>query len=88
MDWRTQLASIEANLDDLQTAIEGSARAADGVRRESQSLNGTSVLVSSALILHAGELDASSAHQRGALRELRQNIARLARELADANIVA
>jgi hypothetical protein len=87
MDWRDRLASINANLDDLQAGVEGGSRAADGVRRDTvAATNGVKVQLENSNLLqsltqHANDVDSCASHQRGALRELRQNIARLRREL-------
>jgi len=83
MDWKERFVSINANLDDLQSGVEGGCRAADSVRRDAAAMNGSppdSNLLRS-LTEHAIELETCTSHQRGAMRELRQNIARLAREL-------
>jgi hypothetical protein len=86
MDWKARLASINANLDDLQSGIEGGSRAADGVRRDAAAMNGTPThrgngdLLQS-LTQHAIDVQSCVSHQRGAMRELRWNIARLEREL-------
>jgi hypothetical protein len=87
MELRQRLASIAANPDDLQTGVERVSRAADGVRRDAAALNGDHVpsgndgdLLKS-LAQNATDIEACANHQRGAMRELRQNIARLGREL-------
>jgi hypothetical protein len=91
MDWKARLASINTNLDDLQSGVEGGARAADGVRRDTAAMNGTPIhpgngdLVRS-LTRHAVDVETCASHQRGAMRELRQNIARLGRELTAAKL--
>jgi hypothetical protein len=89
MHWRDRLASINANLDDLQAGVEGGSRAADGVCRDIAAINGTAVQfadggVVGSLSRHAHEVEACASHQRGAMRELRQNLARLRRELTGA----
>jgi ribosomal protein L29 len=86
MDWQDRLASITANLDDLQAGVEGGSRAADSVRHDIATINGTAVRlpdgnVLASLTRHAKEVEVCASHQRGAMRELRQNIARLGREL-------
>lgn len=88
MDWKERLASINTNLDDLQSGVEGSLRAAEGIRRDAAAMNGTPTngdLLRS-LTQHAVEVETSAGHQRGAMRELRQNIARLARALNGAKL--
>jgi hypothetical protein len=86
MDWKERLGSINANLDDLQSGVERGSRAADGVRRDVTAVNGTPISGDLVRLLtqHAIEIEASAIHQRGAMRELRQNIARLGRELSAA----
>ena len=86
MDWKERLASINANLDDLQSGVEAGSRAADGVRRDTAAMNGTPSHVGNGDLLrsltkHAVDVETCATHQRGAMRELRQNIARLGREL-------
>jgi hypothetical protein len=82
MDWRERLGSIQANLDDLQSGVEGGCRAADGIRRDTAAMNGTpNGDLARSLTQHAIEVETCASHQRGAMRELRQNIARLGREL-------
>jgi hypothetical protein len=86
MDWRDRLKGINANLDDLQAGIEGGSRAAGGVSRDIATINGTAVEcvdgdVVGSLKRHAHDVESCADHQRGAMRELRQNMARLQREL-------
>jgi hypothetical protein len=87
MDLRDRLAGINANLDDLQAGIEGSARAADGVSSAAAAINGTAPSqlgsddLMKSLTHHAREAESCANHQRGVLRELRQNFARLQREV-------
>ena len=87
MDLKDRLAGINANLDDLQAGVEGSARAADGVCSAAAAINGTAPSqlgngdLMKSLTHHAREAESCANHQRGALRELRQNIARLQREV-------
>ena len=86
MDWKERLASINANLDDLQSGVEGGCRAADGVRRDTAAMNGTPTHHGNGNLLrsltqHAIDVETCASHQRGAMRELRQNIAKLGREL-------
>jgi hypothetical protein len=86
MHWRDRLASINANLEDLQAGIEAGSRAADGVCRDVAAINGTAVQfadggVIGSLSRHAQEVEACASHQRGAMRELRENLAQLGREL-------
>jgi hypothetical protein len=87
MHWRDRLASINANLDDLQAGIERGCRAADGVRGDLATINGTAIQFADSgaigsLSRHAQEVEVCASHQRGAMRELRQNLTRLGRELA------
>ena len=86
MDWQDRLASITANLDDLQAGVEGGSRAADGVRHDIATINGTAVRLAdigvlASLTRNAKAVEVCASHQRGAMRELRQNVARLGREL-------
>jgi len=82
MDWKERFVSINANLDDLQSGVEGGCRAADGIRRDTAAMNGTpNGNLARSLTQHAIEVETCTSHQRGAMRELRQNIARLGREL-------
>ena len=79
MDWRDRLESISANL-------QGGARAAEGVGRDITTINGTAIQfadvgVMASLARHARDAEECAVHQRGAMRELRQNLARLGREV-------
>ena len=91
-DQKERLASINREpFDDRatwlsQSGVEGGSRAADGVRRDTAAMNvtpthnGDGALLLS-LTQHAVEVETCASHQRGAMRELRQNLARLGREL-------
>ena len=73
------LASIDANIDDLQSGVEACSRTAKSIQSESdgQSIHGQSASLSR----RAAELQACTRDQREALRELRDNVARLRRHL-------
>ena len=83
---------IEANLDDLQSGIEASARAAHSLqadatrsRKLTRSQTESSTLVK--VERHATELQTCAGEQRAALRELRTGIHQLQHELARSEMV-
>jgi hypothetical protein len=76
------MAGIGANLDDLQSGMEASSRAADSLHTDTTKFDGLlkEPLLQSVL-RHVQELRACARDQRAALRELRNAVARLHREL-------
>jgi hypothetical protein len=86
---RERLAGIEANLDDVQAGAEATSRAADTLIADAAKFSG---LVNGPLIRsvarHVKQLRACARDQRRALEELRNSIARLRKELRDAQRTA
>ena len=84
---RNMLAGIDTNIDDLQSGIEACTRAAHTIqsdaaavdRQVSKQIEHADML--GLLVRRAEELQACALDQRGALRELRQNIGLLRAEL-------
>jgi hypothetical protein len=79
---RERMAAIDASLDDLQSGMEASSRAADGLRIETTKFNGLlkAPLIRS-VVRRVKDLRACARDQRAALRELRNSFARLREEL-------
>ena len=77
-----RMTGIDANLDDLQSGVEASSRAADGLHTDTTKFDGLlkDPLLQSVL-QHVQELRACARDQRAALRELRNAVARFRREL-------
>lgn len=92
LNLKQRMIGIEANLDDLQSGIEASARAADSLqadaarsRKLTRSQTESSTLVK--VERHATELQTCAVDQRAALRELRAGIHQLRDEIARSEIV-
>jgi hypothetical protein len=79
---REQMAGIDANLDDLQSGMEASSRAANALRTDTTKFDGllNGQLLRSVLH-HLSDLRVCARDQRAALQELRNSVARLRKEL-------
>lgn len=82
MNLKDRMAGIDANLDDLQSGMEASSRAADSLHTDTTKFDGLlkGPLLQSVL-RHVQELRACARDQRAALHEMRNAVARLRREL-------
>jgi hypothetical protein len=77
-----RIASIAANLDDLQSGLEACARAADTLHADTEKLGGlVGGSLRRSLTRHMREVRLCARDQRVALRELRKSIAMLCKEL-------
>jgi hypothetical protein len=77
-----RIASITANLDDLQSGLEACTRAADILQADTAKLNGlVGAPLRRSVARHVKEMRACARDQRAALRELRESIANLRKEL-------
>ncbi len=82
MNIRERLAGIDANLDDLQSGMEASSRAADSLHTDTTKFNGfLEAAHLRSVVRHVEELRACARDQRAALQELRNSVTRLRREL-------
>jgi hypothetical protein len=82
VDCRQRMAGIDANLDDLQSGMEASSRAAEKLHTDTTKFDGLlkgSLLRS--VLRHVEELRACARDQRVALQELRNSLATLRNEL-------
>jgi hypothetical protein len=79
---RERMAGIDANLDDLQSGMEASSRAADNLHTDTTKFDGLlkGPLLRS-IVRHVRDLRACALDQRAALEELRNAVARLRQEL-------
>ena len=82
MNLRERLAGIDANLDDVQSGMEASSRAADSLQTDTTKFDGllNGPLLRS-VVRHVQELRACALDQRAAFQELRNSVARLRKEL-------
>jgi hypothetical protein len=79
---RERLAGIDANLDDLQSGMEASSRAADNIYTDTTKFDGLlKAPMLRSVVRHVEELRACARDERAALQELRNSVARLRREL-------
>jgi len=80
---RTQrMAGIDANLDDLQSGLEASSRAAEHLHADTTKCDGLlAPPLLRSVLRHLQELRACARDQRAALRELRNSLAKLRSEL-------
>jgi hypothetical protein len=84
---RNMMAGIDTNLDDLQSGVEACTRAAHTIQSDATAVDRqVSKLIEHAdliglLVRRAQELQVCVRDQKGALRELRQNVALLRAEL-------
>ena len=82
MNLRDRIASIGANLDDLQAGIEAGSRAAHSLQTDTTKFDGLPAApLLRALVEHVKDLQECARDQRAALQELRDGISRLQREL-------
>jgi ABC-type transporter Mla subunit MlaD len=80
------MTTIDANLDDLQSGIEASSRAADILQADTTKFNGLlNAPLLRAVAQHVKDLQACARHQEAAMHELRDGIARLQQELQRSN---
>jgi hypothetical protein len=76
------MAGIDANLDDLQSGMEASSRAAENLHTDTTKFDGLlKGPVLRSVLRHVQELRACARDQRGALQELRNSLAKLRNEL-------
>lgn len=79
---KDRMANIDANLDDLQSGVEASSRAADTLFTDTAKFNGpVNPPLLRAVVRHAENQQACARDQREALTELRDNIRGLQQEL-------
>ena len=79
---KDRMANIDANLDDLQSGVEASSRAADTVFADMAKFNGrVNAPLVRAVVQHVKNQQESARDQRAALTELRDNIWGLQQEL-------
>jgi hypothetical protein len=79
---RERLAGIDANLDDLQSGMEASSRAADSLHSDTTKFNGLlKAPLLRSVVRHVEEVRACARDERAAMQELRNSVARLRREL-------
>ena len=77
-----RMASIAANLDDVQACAEASSRTVDILQQATASLNGRiNAPLLRSFVARIKELQVCARDQRAALRELRTSIARLRDEM-------
>lgn len=86
MNLKDRMAAIDVNLDDLQSGVEASSRAADALHTDAAGFNKIlkrfkNVPLIGSLVRRAAELQACARDQRAALRELREDISRLQKDL-------
>lgn len=82
MNVREWLASIDANLDDVQAGAEATSRVADTLIADTAKFNGLlKAPLLRAVAQHVKDLQACAGDQRAALDELRNSLARLREEL-------
>jgi prefoldin subunit 5 len=82
VDFKRQLAGIDANLDDLQAGVEACARAAQSLHADAAKFDKIlkrikSVPFVGSLLKRASELEVFARDQEGTLQELREQIDRL-----------
>jgi hypothetical protein len=76
------MSGIEANLNDLQAGIEAGSRSADALRADAAKCDGLlNAPLLRTVVRHIKELQTCAGDQRAAMRELREGITRLQREL-------
>ena len=80
------MATINANLDDLQAGIEAGSRAAETLHTDTTKCNGRlNAPLLRAVVRHVNDLQACARDQRVAMQELRDGIVRLEKELERSN---
>ena len=83
MTLRERMASIDANLDDVQAGVEAYARAATTLVADTAACDGLlNAPLLRSVVRQAKALRESARDQRAALRELRNSLARLRDELS------
>jgi hypothetical protein len=78
MNLKDRMTAIEASLDDLQSGMEASSRAADALKFDTTKSGEER---SRSVLRHVKDLESSARHQRAAMQELRNSVARLQEEL-------
>ena len=86
MNLTNRLAGIDANIDDLQSAVEASSRTADALHSDAAWFSQTLKWIKNApaiesVVRRAAELQVCARDQTGVIRDLREAIARLQEEL-------
>src|SRR5438034_11543671 len=86
MNLKDRLAGIDANLDDLQSAVEASSRTADALHSDAAGFSQALKWIKDApaiesVVRRAAELQVCTRDQGGVIRELREAIARLQEDL-------
>ena len=90
MNLADRMAGIDANLDDLQSGVEASSRAAVALRTDSAKLEAILKHVDNAplmgtLLRHAADVQQCAREQRAVVQELRDALAKLRLELKRVN---
>lgn len=90
LDLKDRMTAIDVNLDDLQSGVEASSRAADALHTDAAGFDKIlkrfkNVPLIGSLVRRAVELQTCARDQRAALRELREAITRLQKELTRSN---
>ena len=90
MNLKDRMATIDANLDDLQSSADACCRAADALHTSAASFDTILRRIRNApligsLVRHASEMQLGARDQQEALHELRDSIARLQEELKRSN---
>ena len=86
MNLRERMASIDTNLDDLQSGIEACSRAANTLQTDTTKFNELlDAPLIRAVVRHVEGLQVCARDQRVAMEELRESITRLRQELKRAN---
>jgi hypothetical protein len=79
---RQRMAGIDTNLDDLQSGMEASSRAAEDLHTDTTKFDGLlKGPVLRSVLRHVQELRTCARDQRVALQELRNSLAKLRNEL-------
>jgi len=83
---KNRLAGIDANIDDLQSAVEASSRTADALHSDAAGFSQTLRWIKDApaiesVVRRAAELQVSARDQSGVINDLREAVARLHEEL-------
>jgi hypothetical protein len=90
MNLTDRMAGIDASLDDLQSGVEASSRAAGALRTESAKLEAILKQVKNAplaatLLRHAADVQQCAREQRAVLQDLRDALRKLRLELKHSN---
>jgi hypothetical protein len=82
LNLRKRLATIDTNLDDLQSGMEASYRAANALQTDTSKFNGLlKAPLLRSVLRHVKDLQSCARDQRAAMQELRNSITRLREEL-------